>query len=445
MTSDSTRVRTYGGWRRSRGIGLFDLGTTATFILLGVFTVLLVTVAAWPAGLLWIGPPALLGIAAAFIRVGGIPAGQHAVQRARWWHGTHRGYTAYRADSVVARLGMATLPGMLASTELISAEDGYGGHYGLVRDRRTGYLTATLKVIPASTWLAERDDSDGWVAAWGSWLASLGHIPMIRWVSVTADTAPEPGTALADAVAAAADPRAPKAARDILARLAETAPATAAGVDTRMSLTFDPAASPARPRPLQEAAAEVGRVLHGLQVQLGSCGLTVTGRARTVDIAAAVRVAFDPAARPEASRVIATSADDDPRLAWETAGPGGGRRAVGPVPARGRDLGQLGVAGGAAEQRPLRRPRPADRTDRVAEASDAAIPAAARRVGDKGAGERGPRGGVPPGVRPPHQARRHRPRRDRPRPRPAGRHGRSPGRRRRAGQPVRHHHREPLG
>jgi hypothetical protein len=323
MTGDNVQVRTYGGWRRSRGIGLFGLGTTATFILLGMFAAVLVTVAAWPAGLFYIVPLAAVAAAVTFVRIGGVPAGQHAVQRVRWWRGTRRGHTVYRVDALVARLGTASLPGMLAATELISAEDGYGGHYGLVRDRHTGYLTATLKVIPASTWLAERDDSDGWVAAWGSWLASLGHTPMIRWVSVTADTAPEPGTALADAVAAAADPRAPKAARDILAQLAETAPATAAGVDTRVSLTFDPAASPARPRSLQEAAAEVGRALHGLQVQLGSCGLTVTGRARPLDITAAVRVAFDPGARADASRITASPAGDDLRLAWETAGPGG--------------------------------------------------------------------------------------------------------------------------
>jgi hypothetical protein len=178
-------------------------------------------------------------------------------------------------------------------------------------------------VIPASTWLAERDDSDGWVAAWGGWLAALGHIPMVRWVSVTADTAPEPGTFLADTVAGSADPGAPEAAREILTQLVAAAPATAADVDTRVSITFDPAASPAKPRTIQDAAAEVGRTLHGLQTQLGSCGVTVTGRARTADIAAAVRVAFDPATRPETSRILATAVDDDPRLWWEASGPGG--------------------------------------------------------------------------------------------------------------------------
>ncbi|HUK72319.1 MAG TPA: SCO6880 family protein [Streptosporangiaceae bacterium] len=82
--------------------------------------------------------------------------------------------------------------GAAAATERLSAEDGYGSRYGLVRDRRTGLLTATLRVIPASTWLAEPGEVDGWVATWGAGLASLGYLPALRWVTVTVDTAPDP-------------------------------------------------------------------------------------------------------------------------------------------------------------------------------------------------------------------------------------------------------------
>jgi hypothetical protein len=146
---------------------------------------------------------------------------------------------------------------------------------------------------------------------------------MVRWVSVTVDTAPSPGSGLAGTVAAAADPAAPEAARAIMAQLAESAPAAAADVDTRVSVTFDPAASPARPATVQDAAAEVGRTLHGLQVQLGSCGLTVTGRASAAGLASMVRMAFEPDARAELTRIADTASDQDPRLAWENSGPGG--------------------------------------------------------------------------------------------------------------------------
>jgi hypothetical protein len=35
----------------------------------------------------------------------------------------------------------------------------YGGRHGLVRDQRTGYLTATLRVVPTSTWLADTGEA----------------------------------------------------------------------------------------------------------------------------------------------------------------------------------------------------------------------------------------------------------------------------------------------
>ena len=217
------------------------------------------------------------------------------------------------------------LPGVLAPLALLDAEDGYGGRYALVVDRRTGTMTATLRVIPASTWLADRQDADTWVANWGGWLASLGYLPAVRHVTVTIDTAPEPGSTLADSVAAALDPAAPLTARQIMGQLVDAAPAAAADVDTRVSITFDPAASPAAPAGLAESAAEVGRTLHGLESALGTCGVTVLGRATPAEVAGAVRTAYDPAARGEADRLLAQAGDGRPvpGLSWAEAGPVG--------------------------------------------------------------------------------------------------------------------------
>ena len=46
-------------------------------------------------------------------------------------------------------------------------------------------------------------------------------------------------------------------------QLVAAAPAAAADVDTRVSITFDPAASPAAPRNLAEAVTETGQILAG--------------------------------------------------------------------------------------------------------------------------------------------------------------------------------------
>lgn len=323
MTHD--QVRTYGGWRRSRGIGLLGLSSAATFVLLGGLVALMLLAAFSLRAALYVAPPAVLAGAAGMIRIGGVPIAQLAVQRMRWQSGTSAGHTSYRADVVLQHAGVLQLPGTLAATGLLSAEDGYGGRYGLVRDRHTGYLTATLRVVPTSIWLADTGDADRWVANWGGWLASLGYIPALRWVTVTVDTAPDPGSTLTDQVARAIDTSAPRAALEIMDQVVATAPAAAADVDTRVSITFDPARSPAAPKTVADAVTETGQILTGLESALGACGVTVLGRARAADIAGIVRTAFDPAVRGHINRLLTSGISPalEQQLNWASAGPAG--------------------------------------------------------------------------------------------------------------------------
>ncbi|WP_433332994.1 SCO6880 family protein [Spirillospora sp. CA-294931] len=321
MERDSSpQIRTYGGWRRRHGIGLLGMDSTATFAALGIAMALILATAIAPALLIYLAPPAVLVGGVVLIRIGGVPVARLLLARWRWWWGSKRRYNQYRAGVVVDHPRAFQLPGVLAPLTLLSAEDGYGSRYGIVWDRRTGLLTATLRVVPASTWLANRSDADSWVAAWGGWLAGLGHLPAMRWVTVTVDTAPEPGSTLADAVTTAFDPSAPAPARDILTELVAAAPAAAADVDTRVSITVDPAKSPNAPKDLPEAVGELGRILDGLASSLGGCGVTVVGRATAAEIAGAVRTAFDPDARGEVNRLLA-GPDAAEILGWCDAGP----------------------------------------------------------------------------------------------------------------------------
>ena len=109
MTSGHDQVRTYGGWRRSRSIGLLGLGTTGTLVLLGCFAALLLVAAFSLKALLYAGPPAVAAGAAGLIRVGGTPLAMLAVQRARWRHGTRAGHTSYRAEVVLRHTGRRPL------------------------------------------------------------------------------------------------------------------------------------------------------------------------------------------------------------------------------------------------------------------------------------------------------------------------------------------------
>ena len=324
MTGDHAAPRTYGGWRRRRPMGLLGLGPAGTLVLLGVVITVLVTVTASPRVALYVAPPLLAGAGLSLVRVHGLPLATAVMIRVRWWRAVTRDWTSYRAGIVVAHPRAFQLPGVLAATMLVSAEDGFGNRYGLVWDRHTGHLTATVRVTPASAWLADRADADTWVASWGAWLASLGHIPPVSWVSVTVDTAPEPGTTLADAVAASVSPDAPAAARQILAAVAAAAPDAAADTAVRVSVSFDPRRDPTRPGDLTAAAASVTRTLHGLTAMLGTCGVAVDGLATAADIAGAVRTAFDPAARGEVSRVLSAGGRaSDSTLTWLDAGPVG--------------------------------------------------------------------------------------------------------------------------
>ncbi|GIJ12215.1 SCO6880 family protein [Micromonospora andamanensis] len=322
MASDQPHVRTYGGWRPSRGMGLLGLGPMQTGVVLAAITVLIISGSVGLRILAVVAAPCLITIGLIVLRWDGMPLSAGIAQRVRWAIGTTRGYTSYRSGVMVAGEHAWQLPGLLAPTVLLDVADEHGGDFGVVYNRRLGTMTVTLRCAATSTWLADPDTTATWVANWGSWMANLGYLPVVRWVAVTVDTAPDPGSRLTDYVSRRIAPNAPASARRVLQRLVEVSPAAAADVETRLTITFNPAASPAKPRTVDEALDEISRALPGLQDSLGGCGVTVLGRATAAHLAATVRVAFDPAIRGEVSRLSSQQGVDMSRwLDWETAGP----------------------------------------------------------------------------------------------------------------------------
>ena len=320
MTAAESPVRTYGGWRRSRGMGLFGLGPTQTLLVLGAITALIlagtinVTVLVVAAG------PCLVTLGLILARWDGVPLAVGIVRRVRWLSGVTRNRTRYRSGPMVDGEHVWQLPGVLAATTVVSAADP-GGAYGVVWNRRLGTMTVTLRCAATSTWLADPEQTTAWVASWGSWLAGLGYTPMVAWVAVTVDTAPDPGTRLAETIAARIAPHGPASARRVLRQLVEISPAAAADVETRVSITFRPSAAPSRPRGLEEALAEIGRAMPGLHNALAGCGLTVLGRASAEQLTAIVRGAFDPAIRGDLARLAGSGRDLGRWLDWDSAGP----------------------------------------------------------------------------------------------------------------------------
>jgi hypothetical protein len=322
-TGGEPAVRTYGGWRRSRGMGLFGLGPGGTIAVLAALTVAIITISLSASTLLVIGPLCAAVLAGSLLRWDGVTLGQALLQRSRWAAGRHR--TSFRGGPMATQPQPWALPGVLAPTVLLSVPDRHGGSYGVVFNRRLRTMTVTIRCAAQSTWLADPAQADAWVANWGGWLAGLGHQPIVRWVTVTVDAAPASGSRLADYVTGRLAPDGPAAARRILARLVATSPAAAADVSTWVSITLDPYASPSHPRRVGDALAEVDRALPGLADGLGGCGVSVLGPATAGELAAMVRGAFDPASRGDLARLLAAPSSPggpgaDPP-GWAQAGP----------------------------------------------------------------------------------------------------------------------------
>jgi hypothetical protein len=314
-------VRTYGGWRRTRGLGLFGVGPVATSAVLACCVVPLLAAATdLRVGLATVAPAAATA-ALVLARVDGTSLAYLAQRRLRWAWGSTRGYTIHRTGLVTDHPSAWQLPGVLANTELLTVDDGRGERFGLVWERRSGYLTATLRCAATSTWLVEGEDSDGWVANWHAWLASLGYQPMVKWVAVTVETTPAPGVGLRREVMSRLRADAPQDVRRLVTALVERSPRAAADIATRVSITFDPAAGSARLAELPEQAAEVSRQLAALESSLATCGVTVLGRAGAPTLAATVRAAFDPEARGELSRALGGGEGGPDLLTWADAGP----------------------------------------------------------------------------------------------------------------------------
>jgi hypothetical protein len=318
VESQESQVRTYGGWRRARGIGLFGLGPVGTATVLGCVLLPLCAAAASLAVGALVALPAAAVASLTLIRVNDASIASVAARRLGWSWVVASGQAGFRA--ALQHGGGWSLPPALDSMELLAVED---GRFGLVWDLRTGRLTATLRCAATSTWLVDPSDADTWVMMWHAWLASLGYLPMVHSVAATVDTAPEPGTTLEDAVIPRMERDAPADVRDLMRELVRRSPATSAGIETLVSITFDPATASPRLRTVPEIVAEIDRRLTGLEASLTSCGLTVLGRATDAELAGIVRAAFDPVARGAVDRLLPAAADDAILVppAWGDAGP----------------------------------------------------------------------------------------------------------------------------
>lgn len=315
------KVRTYGGWRRARAMGLFGAGPGVTVAVLAcvLLPLLLASIDLRTGAIATV--PCATAAGLLLLKVDGVSVGRIVHRRIAWAVGTRRGKASHRAATVMDHPDAWTLPGVLAPTRLLTAHDGRGGTFGVVWNRRTGHLTATLRCAASSTWLVDGEAADGWVSNWHGWLASLGYLPAVRSVAVTVDTAPEPGTRLQEEVLPRIDASAPVDTQRLVRTLVALSPDAAADIETRVSITFDPGRSANRAQDLDDHLADISRQLTGLESALASCGVTVLGRMGAPWLAAQMRIAFDPAARGDVERAMGGGDGGGDLLTWGSSGP----------------------------------------------------------------------------------------------------------------------------
>ncbi|MGK5558974.1 SCO6880 family protein, partial [Actinomadura kijaniata] len=318
MAAADRNDRTYGNWRKPRSPGIGKLGLLGTLILL--FGMVIAVMSMMLIGVL---AAVVVAVVLAVVLIPLVIQDQHgrtalqaATARLAWWRGRSAGQHLYRSGPLgITARGSYRLPGLLAPSRVVDAQDSYGNPFAMVVLPQVGHYTVVLECAADGAALVDQDQIDTWVAYWGQWLGSLAFEPGLAAASVTVETAPDLGNRLRREVQGNISTSAPPLAEQVLTEIVEHYPSGSAQVSTRVALTYSAAPRPgAKKRSLEEMAREIGTRLPGLSRNLAMTGAG-TARAMTAEqLAKAVRLAYDPAAQ-------ALLEEAEEPLDWNDAGP----------------------------------------------------------------------------------------------------------------------------
>lgn len=202
MSTEAAVRPTYGNWRRPRRPGLGPLGLVGT---VGVFGGLVVTLLASLISLyaaLFVCVPMAVVLAPLTIRTqDGRNVYQLIALRIGWRRRKAKGAHLYVSGPLSARPGgRFRPPGMLNKVTASEGRDAYDRPFGVLHHPSRNLYTIVLGCDPDGGSLVDSEQVDVWVALWGQWLARLAHEPELRGASMIVETAPDPGTRLANEV-----------------------------------------------------------------------------------------------------------------------------------------------------------------------------------------------------------------------------------------------------
>jgi hypothetical protein len=335
-TAINAERRQYGNFRTTRRAGLFGIPLLVLGLLLvaGFFGLMMAITGRLWAALAW----AVVMVAATMPVLHRDSHDRHQYEKfaTRMSFALRRraGTTVYQSGATGRTPdGRCRMPGLLAASELSEHLDAYGTKFGLLWVPATSHYSVVLECAPVDHRLLDDNDVDDQVARWGGWLADLGSMPGVQAASVTVETSPDSGVELRRNLSSQLAPDAPPFAAATLDEIAQTFPAAAARISTRITVTWtaippvidEPRPGTRRrksrpkPRSREAMAAEIGNVLPAILAGLRQAGAGNAVRAMTAqDIVDETRVAFDPRI---ALTVEQARTQGGTGLQWEDAGP----------------------------------------------------------------------------------------------------------------------------
>lgn len=340
--TDTTEHRTYGGWQRPKSWGLWNLGTLGTGLLFGYMlaAVLVNSVSGLKPTLIWcaIGGVGLLPLV--YRDHSGRHGWQVASSHIAWFHrrNIRREHVYLPGKIGPVAFGQQTipLPGILAKSTVLEADDVYGQPFTLIHLPVAKHYTVPIRIEPDGSALVDQQTVDTWVGYYDRWLAGLAYEPGLVAATVTVETAPDPGHGLTVEVDRLLTSGGPALSKQVLRETADTYPAGAASITAHVSLTYSAANTAGGERELSlrskdkatrrtrssgEMAALIGSRLAGQLRDLGMTGVGAPQPMTASELAEMVRVAYDPMT---ATAVSGCRANDQPAdITWQTAGPSG--------------------------------------------------------------------------------------------------------------------------
>lgn len=319
MSTDTYERRLYGLWGKPRSAGLFGLRWGETVIgfavvISALLTMLLVGIAA---GLV-VAAFGLVAMVPLVWRQGGRSGYETGLMMLNWMRTRRRGEHVYRGGRFSRIPGGATrLPGLMAPSRLYEGIDAGGYSFGMIHIPRFAQYTVVLRAWPQGHEAVDQPVIDRWVAAWGTFLASLGQTSDIVAVVPVIDTVPETGNRLLTEVSTITHPQAPDLAKQVMYELATELPQERVQLLPRVSITFKATTAERRKNPAEEAV-EIGRRLPGICAALAEAGVRAQPMSAE-EVIAFIRRSYDPAS--QADLEVASGEAEGHGLTWADAGP----------------------------------------------------------------------------------------------------------------------------